>query len=585
MDIEKIARRRWLSWAAVAVLVTVCCVLAFLQYRWIGDVADAERARLRADLQTRLNLFRQDLDGQIAAICFSYFPSPADIEKLGVDKAYLSKFRQSHGVGAEIVRRVGVAIPTRTGIDLMMPDSTASGLVNTEWPEEWESTHQHLLTILRKGPTPEDTQTSTLLEFPRFGPTDLDGDGKPDRVSEQEWLMVDLDADRIGQSLIPAMLNRYLSESGTREFDVEVVSRADPKFHIYISPGHPDVDTFPADATVSLLAIPPFAAMQTARTGQRFRVESNPEKIGGPPDQHGLWLLRVNHEAGSLEAIVAQARRRNLLLSAGLLFLILATVYALFRFSRTTQQAAEMQINFVAGVSHELRTPLTVINTAAYNLRGNVANEPHRVAKYAVLIQEESRKLSALVEQVLRYGNARAGRVVQAREPVAVAGLIERSFAAAQIVQPVHDLQLEKHIEPNMPDILVDKESMQHALQNLFENALKYGLSEDRWIGVSAATLSNGNAPSIQIRISDRGKGIPDSELENIFDPFFRGEQAVQEQIHGTGLGLNLVKKIIEAHGGKVAAHNREGRGAEFVVTVPGFIPKKESELLGGAAS
>ena len=79
-------------------------------------------------------------------------------------------------------------------------------------------------------------------------------------------------------------------------------------------------------------------------------------------------------------------------------------------------------MEFVAGVSHELRTPLTVIRTAAFNLRGKVASNPSQVERYGALIQQESERLGAIVEQVLRFASAKAGRVVQERQPVSVAG-------------------------------------------------------------------------------------------------------------------------------------------------------------------
>jgi signal transduction histidine kinase len=69
--------------------------------------------------------------------------------------------------------------------------------------------------------------------------------------------------------------------------------------------------------------------------------------------------------------------------------------------------------------------------------------------------------------------------------------------------------------------------------------------------------------------VADRGPGIPEEEQQHLFDPFFRGARAMQDQIHGTGLGLNLVKKIVEAHSGKVAVHSAPGKGTEFVIRIP----------------
>jgi signal transduction histidine kinase len=147
--------------------------------------------------------------------------------------------------------------------------------------------------------------------------------------------------------------------------------------------------------------------------------------------------------------------------------------------------------------------------------------------------------------------------------------LIEAGLLAARNAAPTKDVVVEKHIEPDLPLILADRESMQHALQNLFENAMKYGLPGGDWIGISATPTKNGGSPVIEIRVTDHGPGIPTEEREYIFDPFFRGQRPLNDQIHGTGLGLNLVKRIIEAHGGTVAVRDNSGPGAEFIVRLP----------------
>jgi signal transduction histidine kinase len=147
--------------------------------------------------------------------------------------------------------------------------------------------------------------------------------------------------------------------------------------------------------------------------------------------------------------------------------------------------------------------------------------------------------------------------------------LIEAGLLAARNAAPAKDVVVEKHIESDLPLIFADRESMQHALQNLFENAMKYGALGGDWIGISATPTKNGGPPAVEIRVTDRGPGIPAEEREYIFDPFFRGQRPLNDQIHGTGLGLNLVKRIIEAHGGTVAVRDNSGPGAEFIVRLP----------------
>jgi signal transduction histidine kinase len=571
MDFDKLKHRTWLSWAAVALLVALCAVLAGLQYRWIREVAAAESYRLRQDLQYRLNLLRRDLNDEVFAACYGYIPANWEIQNLGRDLAYLSQYRNRKESGDRVVRRMAIAVPDKLDLVLLFPDATETHLVPGNWPPEWDAMRKSLIVRLRGGPAPLN-QTSTLLEFPRFGTDKQSGP----RSVEQEWLLLDLDPDYIGHTLLSEMLNRYLGQNGKLEYDTEVVARANPAISIYRSSTDSSrAATWIPDASVDLLEI---ARPQSAIPGPpSSSADSQPAVLVVAPSNtalepgpnRALWTLRVHHHAGSLETIVAKGRRTNDLLAAGLLLLIFATTYALVRFSRRAQNLAELQMNFVAGVSHELRTPLSVIRTAAYNLRGDLAAQPTQVARYGTLIREQAEKLSALVEQVLRYGNARAGRVLQKREPLALPQLIEASLLAARNAVDAKDVVIEERIEPDLPLILADRESMQHALQNLFENALKYGRSGDDWIGISAARSKNGGPSAVEIRVADRGPGIPEEEREYIFDPFFRGQRPLQDQIHGTGLGLNLVKRIIEAHGGSVSVRDKSTPGAEFIVRLP----------------
>jgi signal transduction histidine kinase len=270
----------------------------------------------------------------------------------------------------------------------------------------------------------------------------------------------------------------------------------------------------------------------------------------------------VRHRSGSLETVVAQARWRNLAVTAGVLLLMVASVAALVRFTRRAQKLAELQMDFVAGVSHELRTPLAVIHTAAYNLRGAVARDPSQVERYGVLIQQESGRLKETVEQVLQFAGAKAGWVIQKPEPLPVEAVIEAAIVESQCV-------VEKKIDPGLPPILGDPVALQHALQNLIGNAAKYGTEGDNWIGVFASQTRDKEQAMVEIRVADRGPGIPEDEQKHIFEPFFRGRRAVEDQIHGAGLGLNLAKKIVEAHGGSIRVKSEPMKGTEFMVRIP----------------
>jgi signal transduction histidine kinase len=284
--------------------------------------------------------------------------------------------------------------------------------------------------------------------------------------------------------------------------------------------------------------------------------------------------LEARYRQGSLDAIVARARWQNAGMSAGLLILILATGAFLVSSSRRAHQLAELQFNFVTGVSHELRTPITVIRTAAYNLRGKLAAQPAQVERYGEIIQEESEKLSALVEQVLAFAAARSGRAIQTREPVAIDRLIEQVLNSSSALRE-RSVDIEIRIDPGLPIIFADPVAIRKGLNNLLDNALKYGLGEEKWVGVSASAIGQG----VEIRVMDRGPGIPGDEQSQIFEPFFRGRGAVADQLHGTGLGLSLVRSIIEAHGGTASVESEPGKGTTVVLRLPAAVAKHQDEF------
>ncbi|MFZ0582062.1 MAG: HAMP domain-containing sensor histidine kinase [Candidatus Acidiferrales bacterium] len=562
-----IKRRAWLSWASVILLAILCAVLAVLQYRWTAQVAAGEQLRLKSNLDSRLELLRRSFNERIDSACLAFVPSSAEFAKQSAEDAYLEKYRAQRASQADIVSTVALAIPHGNELTLLIPDAVGSRFIETAWPSDWISIHNELLARANGGPPgPSLPQIPTLRAIPHFGREE----GRLGRTisREQDWLILKLNDSHIARALVPEMLNSYLGVSGKLDYDAQVVVNQVPFTPLYDSaPRPPRSKIWTPDASVALMeTTPPVSSFVRASAE---RAATSPSLPPFPARASGLWLLRVHHHAGSLESIVAGARRRNLALSAGLLLLILATVASLVRSSRRERQMAELQMNFVEGVSHELRTPLTVIRTAAFNLRGNLAQKPDQVVRYGSLIQTESEKLTALVDQVLSYGSARSGRVIAQRSPVAIDALIESTLQSSRLDFENSNLTIEKKIAPDLPLVLADPEAMEHVLQNLFENAVKYGTQSSNWIGIFAAAAPPNGAPAVEIRVADHGPGIPKEEREHIFDSFYRGRRAVHDQIHGTGLGLTLAKQIVEAHGGTIAVKSQPNEGTEFIVRIP----------------
>ena len=566
---DTLKKRAWLSWISVGILAVLCGVLALLQNHWITEVSLAERERLQQQLQTELSHLSREFNGEITNACASLLPSEQEIDALGKGKAYSDRYvqwKQSHD---HIFSRIALAIPGRNGMDLSILNPTTAQFEPASWPPEWSSSWDNLIAL----PHPD---------FRNHG-----REGVP-----AGWLLLEINLDYVRSSLIPELLHRYLATGGKLDYQAEVIDGRDPSKVIFETGPTPAHIGNSADASIPLFDIN-YGSIMRPR-GEFFRgfhpgpppPEGPRPEMGfpGPPFARGLepppggpggpggqsrWRLLVRHQAGSLEAVVSRARFQNLATSLGVLLLIVATVGTLLRFSRRAQQLAETQMNFVAGVSHELRTPLTVIRTAAFNLRGKLANRPEQVERYGKLIQDESEKLGALVEQVLRFAGTRAGHVIREREPVAVETLIDEGICSSGVALDASGIVVEKHIEPGLPVVLADELALKYAIQNLVDNAVKYGTGASNWICISAARSADRNGAMIEIRVADKGPGIPPEEQKHIFDPFFRGRRAVHDQVHGTGLGLSLVKKIVEAHGGTISLHSEPMQGAEFLLRLP----------------
>lgn len=586
MNLENLKTRALRSWATVGLLALLCLVLAGLQYVWIGELSRGERTRLQDGLQSALQRLSRDGNEELATAVSALRPPAPLIEESGRETAYAQQYLRwrDAAANAALFRKIALAVPNGEEIAFLQFDEAKETFLPAEWPKDWNPLHDSLLQRLteRRG-GPNFSARPTVLEIPRFASR---GDG-PGR--EQEWLILDVDPEYLQATWLPQLISRHIGTGIPLSF--RVVDRFDPSKVLFQSSNEPG---FTPEASISFLEYnrfepgrgggPPRPPGDRSEKGDRAKRGggNNPffRKGGPPPDfNRGRLQLDVRYAEGSLDSIVNRIRLRNLGISAAILGLMLLTAVMLVRFSRQQQHLAELQMNFVAGVSHELRTPLTVIRTAAYNLRGRVAANPAQVERYGTLIQDESEKLTALVEQVLRFSSARAGHAVGEKAPVAVESVIEEALHSRRLGTPGAKITIERDLQTALPLVMADEMALKHAIQNLLDNAVKYGTENSDWIGVAAHKIADANGDMVEVRISDRGPGIPKEEQSEIFNPFFRGRRAQQDQIHGTGLGLNLVKKIIEAHGGTIRVESEPGHGTSFILRIPAAPAELQDEF------
>ncbi len=570
MDKQK--RQAVFLWTFVVLLSGSTLLLAGLQYRWINEVSTSEQDRRQRRLQADIERVAADFDTEVTTIAAALSSNNADgNNEASIESSYAKSFEiwRESAKHERLVSRVVRLVPDGESVKLREFDPIRSEFKAGTWPMGWDSFRQRLESR-RRGeegrPGPMDGGTINVLEFPRWGRHD-----RSEGAAVREWLAVELDLSVVQKELIPELLQQHLGSSGPVEYEAEITKRGEPGLVVYSSSSEGKPIGSAADASTQVFR------SRIQRGGPRGFERSGGRGGGRGNSEPGRWLLSVRHKEGSLEAAVGRARARNVALTTGILALMLLTIGALVWLTRRAQQLAYLQMEFVAGVSHELRTPLTVIGTAAFNMGSGIVkfNNQAQLERYGTLIQDQCKKLGGIVEQVLRFAGSRSEQTQWKKEIVLVEQLIDDAVSASAQVIGESGCTLERD-RPSAPlAVIGDSTALQHVLQNLIANAAKYGASGG-WIGISAAP-SVDKAGQVDICVADRGMGISKSEAGQIFEPFFRGKKAVEDQIHGTGLGLSLAKRIVEGNAGNIFLKSEIGKGSQFIVRLP--AASKESMI------
>ncbi len=343
-------------------------------------------------------------------------------------------------------------------------------------------------------------------------------------------------------------------------------------------PGRPPVRMGPPADRGSLIFVrlargdvPPADRASRRRSAAPTGAQGNPEQEPlVEPEAPNSWQLVVKYRSGSLEQTVHQTRRRNLAFSFGTLLILAGSIALLALTAFRSRMLAAQQMEFVAGVSHELRTPLAVIQSTSYNLAKGMIADPRRVQQYGDVIQNESRRLVNQVEQMLSFAGIQSGRQHYDLRSLRAEEIIERAFAEYGAAFAADGWRIEKNIQPDLPPVMVDAQALESAIKNLLQNALKYAAT-GKHLNIRAE-VKNEKRKEVQITVVDRGPGIDAKDLPHIFEPFYRGKKAWDSPAPGTGLGLSLVERHLQAFGGRVTVKTSPD-GTAFTLHLP--VPDK----------
>lgn len=596
--------------AAVAVaLLALIALLATLQYRWLGRISEAERERMQVTLTHHAREFAQDFDREItrAYLLFQADPlqpqqDPATrmaerIERWQTASAFPRLLKEYY-----LVRRDGEALT------LVRFDEQTRAMKPVDWPpsmRDWreqfseriETGARGTLAIRHMAGPIWDSVPAIVIPAPvlflsdRLGASDV-----RTFTARASYIVLTLDLEYVRREMLPALAQRHFRGTGDG-FDshVAVVSTTEGSPIQYQSTAAfaPKHDTR-ADASAELFQVRVQDFDTIAAEIRRFTALStiHVARGVGRGAQHGIvlqppaggvteritstvtarpmsgsgarWRLLLTHPSGSLETAVNTARRRNLVISMSILAVLGASMGLLVLSTRRAQQLARQQMEFVAAVSHELRTPLAVIRSAGENLADGVVRDEPQIRRYGELVRSEGRRLSEMVEQILEFAGIQSGQRGMNVQPVAVAPLLHDVVSASSSLIDAAHLTVDFDLAEALPPVLGDEPALRRVFQNLIGNAIKYGHG-----GGSIRLRARANGSQVLVSVIDRGIGIAAADQVRIFDPFYRAADVVAAQIQGAGLGLSLVKRIVEAHGGKVTVTSAPGAGSDFTVTLP----------------
>jgi two-component system, OmpR family, phosphate regulon sensor histidine kinase PhoR len=328
-----------------------------------------------------------------------------------------------------------------------------------------------------------------------------------------------------------------------------------------------------------------------AAGGSRMNVvDEDGRLVFGPPLRGGeftvgrpfpttLYGWRLQVALASAEELGARVERRRLqeMVMVGLsCVVVVAGIAVVIVAAERERRLSALKSDFVANVSHEFKTPLSLVRMfAELLLSGRVASDDKR-REYVQIILNESERLTGLIENVLDFARFERGKSAFDFHEGDLGQTVARSVEFYRHRAERESVDLEVSIEGGLPPARFDDRAVELLVMNLLDNALKYA-KEGKLIRVELLRRS----ATLELRVVDRGPGIPAGERRRIFERFVRGKVGIEKQIRGSGIGLALVKHIAESHGGSAWVESEMGCGSTFVVTFPAAAPSAGAMVLG----
>lgn len=281
------------------------------------------------------------------------------------------------------------------------------------------------------------------------------------------------------------------------------------------------------------------------------------------PTRFGPMVLRAAVQPAVAEQlIIGGVPSSRLQLLMGIFILTLGLSAAAVIQLRREQQLVQMRSQFIASVSHELRTPLAQIRLFSDLLASDRLRDEQRQRSVRI-IGDEAQRLTYLVENVLRFSRSEAGADRVSARPVRLADLIPEIVSGFSGLASPSGTTLRMELDSEVVS-QVDPDAFRQVLLNLLDNAVKYGRR-----GQTVTVSLDRDGPRVRLRVDDEGQGIPPEDRDRVWEPYRRLQRDVEASTGGSGIGLALVRELVERQGGAVAVEDSPSGGARFVIWFP----------------
>ncbi len=613
-------------------MVGLLATVAVLQYRWTTEASSAEEMRIGAEIESLMTKWHGDLYGEFSAICIAMQVGP-DAGARDTWNNYLERYVEWNYAlpheslpyvyrNPDLVGEIYIwETNERTEPRLFWLNLDTRKIEQVDVPREFvtlldrlQANSASLSTALRAWQLPgQPAQSSPGIDAippPRTSGTNpiagwqfdenvpaivhpIFHHGTDKSLSSRspvDWIIITLDMNVLRKRVLPELSTRYFGGLQGLDYKVAVVANGPSRRTIYSS--DPGFDVSPLRSVDSMMNI--FGLQPTSDSGKLTQPATTSGSLrstewrnfSGPVwfpvvqyESHPQsWFLEIQRRAAPWQSVIDGVRRNNLAISAFVLLLLALNITLLSFAGLRSHNFAKLQMDFVASVSHELRTPLTAIFSAGENIRDGIVSNQSDLAEYGGIVMAQSRQLMNHVDRILLFASIRSGKNRYTLRPLQVSEIFACVSKNMGPLIAEESCLFEKWVEPGLPPVLGDMLALCGCLENLITNAVKYRGNDRRIRMFARLGQSNNVRQEVTISVEDHGIGIAASELNQIFEPFYRSPQATEAQIHGTGLGLSLARHLAEAMGGRLSVTSEIGVGSIFTLHLQ-FAPAEDHEL------